>query len=607
MVPNKVLRLFSKKQDNSIDNSYIRKPYKVEWIKQHETKESSASINSRNPSKVDDLDSSANWRRHRSTPLPVDPRRLAIIGGYEHKRNNSDGGEWNQYEQTLSDKKKYDIYSGKEQFANEIRRKNANNHQFVPILPITKTNAKPILNRNTKPIENSNKNAEPIENSYKNAPIENSYKNVPIENSYKNAPIKDSYKSAPIKDSYKSAPIENSYKSAPIENSYKSAPIENSYKSAPIKDSYKSAPIEDSYKSAPIENSYKNAESIKKANGKPIENSNPIVDENANSKYTRFDNKSDSNRRYCGNNDIDMFILETQLSSPSRFDYLEWIPFDRFKGVQFIGSGGYGNVYQAIWLDGPREKWDNKTARYVRCGKKHVALRSFNNLSIDSNLFTELAKFLGSENNSGAYVCRYYGITRDPFSDNYMLVGQYARDGNLRKYYEQNSASITWQKRLDILYGIAIGIHPDFEYEIPECYTSLIRRCLDIDPSARPDAEQLYRTLGEWLCMINVPSSDVAKQFNEAVERQIEQQNSSNDKSSLKGAHPEAVYISRSYKFKSLEFPTIIFTRTNEQREQLAVRQYMANETRLYNIKLEMIRAENSVIAAEIYEILQYL
>ncbi|CAG8489246.1 12713_t:CDS:2 [Racocetra persica] len=108
-------------------------------------------------------------------------------------------------------------------------------------------------------------------------------------------------------------------------------------------------------------------------------------------------------------------------------------------------------------------------------------------------------------------------------------------------------------------------------------------------------------TLGEWLCMINVPDSDIAKQFNEAGERQIEHQNLSND------THPEAVYTSRRYKFESLELPNIIFTKTNERRERLAVRQYMANETRLCNLKLEMIHAENSVTAAEIYEILQYL
>jgi hypothetical protein len=80
-----------------------------------------------------------------------------------------------------------------------------------------------------------------------------------------------------------------------------------------------------------------------------------------------------------GNDVIDTLILESQLGAKSRFDYLEWIPFDRFKDVQLIGSGGIGSVYQAIWLDGPREKWDSKARQYVRCGEWRVALRSLDN------------------------------------------------------------------------------------------------------------------------------------------------------------------------------------------------------------------------------------
>ena len=94
-----------------------------------------------------------------------------------------------------------------------------------------------------------------------------------------------------------------------------------------------------------------------------------------------------------GNDNIDCFILETQLNAHSRFDYLEWIPFDRFKNVQYVGSGGFGSIYKAIWLDGPREKWDKKTYQYVCCGEWKVALKQLHNSRyVSTDFFDEVNK-----------------------------------------------------------------------------------------------------------------------------------------------------------------------------------------------------------------------
>lgn len=92
-----------------------------------------------------------------------------------------------------------------------------------------------------------------------------------------------------------------------------------------------------------------------------------------------------------GNDDIDVFILETQLASQSRFSYLEWIPYDRLRNVTYFGSGRLGSVYHAIWLDGPNEKWDRERQQYVRCEKWKVALKKFNNSDmLKPEFFTEV-------------------------------------------------------------------------------------------------------------------------------------------------------------------------------------------------------------------------
>ncbi|GBB96294.1 hypothetical protein RclHR1_02720009 [Rhizophagus clarus] len=63
-----------------------------------------------------------------------------------------------------------------------------------------------------------------------------------------------------------------------------------------------------------------------------------------------------------GNNDVDAFVKDTiynaglQRESLEGYDYyplfLEWVPFDRFKGIEQIGVGGFAKVYSATWIDG---------------------------------------------------------------------------------------------------------------------------------------------------------------------------------------------------------------------------------------------------------------
>jgi hypothetical protein len=94
-----------------------------------------------------------------------------------------------------------------------------------------------------------------------------------------------------------------------------------------------------------------------------------------------------------GNDDIDCFILESQLNSSSFSDHLEWIPFDRLQDIELIGTGEYGYSFQAIWLDGPREGWDMKNDQYVRYGECLVALKCFEVPKNSSDFFDQVNTF----------------------------------------------------------------------------------------------------------------------------------------------------------------------------------------------------------------------
>jgi len=85
-------------------------------------------------------------------------------------------------------------------------------------------------------------------------------------------------------------------------------------------------------------------------------------------------------------------------------------------------------------------------------------------------------------------VVRCYGITKDPETNNFMMVMQYADCGNLRQHLNNNFILLNWEKKLSNLYLITSGlrnihnnklIHRDFHSGNILCYdmndlTSLI-------------------------------------------------------------------------------------------------------------------------------------
>jgi hypothetical protein len=82
-----------------------------------------------------------------------------------------------------------------------------------------------------------------------------------------------------------------------------------------------------------------------------------------------------------GNNDIDKFIQDTQLSAHNKASSaLEWIPYNRFDNIEYIARGGFGKVYKANWIDGRLDKWDNTNKNWKRRDENmFVALKNLNN------------------------------------------------------------------------------------------------------------------------------------------------------------------------------------------------------------------------------------
>ncbi|RIA81734.1 kinase-like domain-containing protein [Glomus cerebriforme] len=161
-----------------------------------------------------------------------------------------------------------------------------------------------------------------------------------------------------------------------------------------------------------------------------------------------------------GNDDIDKFIQDTQLSTTFSYKVLEWIPYDKFYNIEYIAKGGFGKVYKANWIDGYIHKWSNKNQNWERpCHNMFVALKSLNN---SKNVTLEFINEIMVHHKLGNFnfsIIRLYGITQDPNTKNYMMVLDHAENGSLRSYLNKSYNELSWKTKINYLYWIVCGLN----------------------------------------------------------------------------------------------------------------------------------------------------
>ncbi|CAG8621287.1 570_t:CDS:10, partial [Acaulospora morrowiae] len=238
--------------------------------------------------------------------------------------------------------------------------------------------------------------------------------------------------------------------------------------------------------------------------------------------------------------DVDDCIKEFQLIATEYDKVIEWIPFDRLNNIQQIGKGGFGDVFFANWIDGKRKVLkDGKGFIQSRTQSYLVALKTLSSSSNSMDFLKEFknhmrCRLMGSS-------LEIYGLTKNTTTNQYMIVLQYANNGDLRQYLETNFKELTWKDKLSRLMDIskdlsliheAKYIHCDLHsgnivlhkegswlersktYIIdlglsrknegtPEFYVEFSELCMNFDPQKRPTAEEIFHKLEEWYNLIN--------------------------------------------------------------------------------------------------------
>uniref|UniRef100_U9SZV1 Protein kinase domain-containing protein n=1 Tax=Rhizophagus irregularis (strain DAOM 181602 / DAOM 197198 / MUCL 43194) TaxID=747089 RepID=U9SZV1_RHIID len=144
-----------------------------------------------------------------------------------------------------------------------------------------------------------------------------------------------------------------------------------------------------------------------------------------------------------GNDDIDNLIKDS-IYNASKFynskdskwypSFLEWVPFDRFEDMKQIGEGGFAKVYSATWIDGTAKYIRQDDGNWIKKGPESmkVALKMLNGLQNMSADFSNELKTHWKLNCLQADSLKFYGITKDPETEEIMMIMKYAKEGNLR-------------------------------------------------------------------------------------------------------------------------------------------------------------------------------
>ncbi|POG79133.1 kinase-like domain-containing protein [Rhizophagus irregularis DAOM 181602=DAOM 197198] len=132
------------------------------------------------------------------------------------------------------------------------------------------------------------------------------------------------------------------------------------------------------------------------------------------------------------NHDIDEFIKDTIYNAKIDDEdidgyplFLEWVPFNRFEDIKKIGEGGFAEVYSATWVD----------------------VEYLNELQIHWDYCRE--------NNN---LLKFYGMTKDPVTKEFMMIVQFSEMGNLRSILSKDFNNILWKDKITSLFKLSFDL-----------------------------------------------------------------------------------------------------------------------------------------------------
>ncbi|EXX65031.1 kinase-like domain-containing protein [Rhizophagus irregularis DAOM 181602=DAOM 197198] len=168
-----------------------------------------------------------------------------------------------------------------------------------------------------------------------------------------------------------------------------------------------------------------------------------------------------------GNEKIDDLIQEIQLQINNHSDKVfEWISYNQFNNIKEIDKGGFATVYSANWKDGPLE-YNTANEVYKRNPNRVIALKCLHNSQNITNKFLNEVKEYSINKRSN--ILNVHGISQNPDTKEYIMVLQYAKEGNFNHWINKNYEYFNWKNKLSALLDIINGLKEIHQKNIVHC------------------------------------------------------------------------------------------------------------------------------------------
>ncbi|GET64788.1 kinase-like domain-containing protein [Rhizophagus irregularis DAOM 181602=DAOM 197198] len=292
-------------------------------------------------------------------------------------------------------------------------------------------------------------------------------------------------------------------------------------------------------------------------------------------------------KNYIGNDNINIHIQHTQLSAHSDqlSKVLEWIHYDKLCNVEYLAEDENSKIYQANWIDGYIVSWDDN---WKRGGQNmFVSLKTLDNpnditsefknkITIHDRVYgitqdpetknymlvlSTLKSLDNSKNVTLEFmneitwhykvndllhaVIKFYGITQDPITKNYMMVLNYVENGSLRDFLNTSHDKLNWYDRLNCLWIIAYALNLLHK-------NNLIHRDLHVGNILYDNNTRIYITDMGLCKSADYNASENSKESAYELQKQIEESEGTNKNLSIKSTslglscntRSEAIYTS---------------------------------------------------------------
>ncbi|RHZ84402.1 hypothetical protein Glove_82g63 [Diversispora epigaea] len=158
-----------------------------------------------------------------------------------------------------------------------------------------------------------------------------------------------------------------------------------------------------------------------------------------------------------GNNEIDKLIQECQKKTVSPDAVIEWISYDQFENVKYLKDGGYATIFTAIFKCGSYNKWNSKKQKLQRLKEHKVILKRLNYSNSNNLKWFQEVTFNFTIDSVGATLVRCWGLTKDPITNDYMLVLDHY-DSDLRNFLERYHRSLSLIQKYNIVFDISCSL-----------------------------------------------------------------------------------------------------------------------------------------------------